>query len=159
MMPRASRSLRMRSASAKLRASARRAARLDQLLDLLDRHRRPLVLRAGAAPARRAPGRSARTCRATARRHRSRQLAGVDRRVQRAHQIEHHAERRRRCSGRRRCARAKAVARLAPAACAIAGVARRRAGSVSSRARKSVSRLSASSACAIAVHENFSCLR
>ena len=146
----------MRSASAKLRAS--RAARRASIscVDLLDRHRRLLVL--GAAQRQHAEDAVEAIERRAHRRGVGRaQLAGVDRGVERAHQVEHDAERRGGVEvggdvlregggGLVELARHGRVRIAAPAAC-------------SSRARKSVSRFSASSACAIAAHENFSCLR
>ena len=147
----------MRSASAKLRASRASRRRVDQPLDLLDRHRRLLVL--GLAQRQHAehpiePLERLADGGGVA----GAQLAGVDRRVQRAHQIEHHAER---AGGVQVGGDVPAETPRAPppAAAATAASCADRAGSVSSRARKSVSRLSASSACAIAAHENFSCLR
>ena len=66
MMPRASRSFRIRSASAKLRASrAARRASISRSISV-DRHRRLLVLLLAAATARRAPDRTLRTSARTA---------------------------------------------------------------------------------------------
>ena len=91
----------MRSASAKSRRRRAALALLDQPLDLLDRHRRLLVLGPPQADRRRARGRTRRTPRGRPATSPRAELAGVDRGVERAHELEHRAERRRPCSGRR----------------------------------------------------------
>ena len=75
------------------------------------------------------------------------ELPGVDRGVERAHEVEHRAERGRPCSGRRASRRRTRVRACSTRAGDRPG-ARPPAVTASSRARKSVSRRSASSACA-----------